>query len=141
MGDIEADDIVYQDRGPGRTLQEVFDGDAIAPPRPFREDPQVEMGTADVSIDRYVSRAWHEAEVEKVWRKTWQVACRAEEIPEVGDYVVYDIVDDSLIVVRSSPNEIRAFYNACLHRGNALCLASGKAKEFRCKVLRSPSYS
>ena len=41
MADIEADDIVYDQRGPGRTLQEVFDGDAIPPPEVFREDPSL----------------------------------------------------------------------------------------------------
>jgi len=132
MAEIKADDIVFHDKGSGRTLQELFDEDVIPAPAPFREVPQMELGTADVSVDRYVSDAWHEAEVEKVWRKTWQVACRAEEIREVGDYVVYDIVDDSVIVVRTAENEIRAYFNACLHRGNALCLEHGHAKKFRC---------
>ena len=129
---IAADNISFRARGTGRTLQEVFAEDVIPPPEPFREVPEVDMGTADVSIDRYLSQAWHEAEVAKVWRKTWQVACRAEQIPEVGDYVVYDIVDDSVIVVRTAEDEIRAYINACLHRGNALCLDRGHAENFRC---------
>jgi phenylpropionate dioxygenase-like ring-hydroxylating dioxygenase large terminal subunit len=90
------------------------------------------LGTADVSTQRYTSKAWHAAEVEHVWRKTWQVACRLEEIPEVGDYIVYDIVDDSVIVVRTAADEIRAYFNACLHRGNALCMESGHTQRFRC---------
>ena len=36
------------------------------------------------------SRAFHELEVERVWKKVWQMACREEEIPEVGDRTVYD---------------------------------------------------
>jgi phenylpropionate dioxygenase-like ring-hydroxylating dioxygenase large terminal subunit len=129
---IAANDIQSDKRGPGKPLQKVFDGDTIAVPEPFRENSHVQMGSRDVPIERYISSDWHAAEVEKVWRKTWQVACRAEEIAEVGDYVVYDIVDDSLIVVRTAPDEIRAYYNACLHRANALCLENGKAKAFRC---------
>jgi phenylpropionate dioxygenase-like ring-hydroxylating dioxygenase large terminal subunit len=132
MAENEADDIEYADRGPGRSLQDVFDGDRIPPPAAFRENSTVPMGSADISVERYVSKDWHDAEIDRVWRKTWQVACRVEEIPEVGDYIVYDIVDDSLIVVRTAPDEIRAYYNACLHRGNALCLESGHAASFRC---------
>ncbi|MFP6837384.1 MAG: aromatic ring-hydroxylating dioxygenase subunit alpha [Pseudomonadales bacterium] len=132
MAEIKADDIVFHDRGPGRTLQELFDDDVNPAPAPFREVPEMDLGTTDVSVDRYISKDWHDAEVEKVWRKTWQVACRAEEIPEIGDYVVYDIVNDSVIVVRTARDEIRAYFNACLHRGNALCLESGHAEQFRC---------
>jgi len=132
MAEIKADDITFNDKGPGPSLQEILDDDVVPAPAPFRETPEMDLGTNDVSVERYTSRAWHEAEVDKVWRKTWQVACRAEEIPNVGDYVVYDIVDDSLIVVRTSETEIRAYYNACLHRGNALCLETGSVKKLRC---------
>ena len=132
MSEIKAKDMNYKASGPGRTLQQVFDGDGIGPPEPFRQTPEMELGTADVSIDRYISKDWHNREVREVWQKTWQVACRVEEIPEIGDYIVYDIVDDSVIVIRTSETEIKAYFNACLHRGNALCLGSGNARRLRC---------
>ena len=66
------------------------------------------QSSADISIDRYFSKAWHDREVDNVWRKTWQLACRVVEIPNVGDHVVYEIVRGSLIVVRAGPNEFRA---------------------------------
>src|SRR5262249_28896298 len=50
----------------------------------------------------------------------WQMACRVEEIPRVGDYVVYDICDDSILVVRTAEDRIKAFYNVCSHRGRKL---------------------
>ena len=46
---------------------------------------------------------------EKVWTKVWQMACREEDIPEVGDHITYDIVGRSILVVRSAPGEIKAF--------------------------------
>ena len=67
-----------------------------------------------MSIDRYISKDWAAREIDKIWRKTWQLACRVEEIPNPGDHIVYDIVDDSLIVarghdgVKSAPSSIRA---------------------------------
>jgi phenylpropionate dioxygenase-like ring-hydroxylating dioxygenase large terminal subunit len=70
--------------------------------------------------------------VAKVWSRVWQMACREEQIPNVGDSVVYDIAGFSLIVVRSAPDRIRAFHNSCLHRGTRLRTQPGTVTELRC---------
>ena len=118
---------------PGPSVQDVLAGDRVAAPAVMRdESPATHLGLEDVSVERYFSKAWHDREVEQVWRKTWQLACRVEEIPNVGDHVLYEIVHDSLIVVRSSPTEIRAYVNACLHRGTTLRAEGGCVNKFRC---------
>lgn len=95
---------------PGPYAQEIFATDRNPAPDVMRlEAPALDLGDEDISIDRYISKAWHDREVEKVWRKTWQLACRIEEIPNVGDHVIYEIVNDSLIVVRTTPTEIKAY--------------------------------
>ena len=53
-----------------------------------------DLGSDDIPIERYTSRAWHELEVERLWKRVWQFACREEEIPEPGDHHVYEIADD-----------------------------------------------
>ena len=60
------------------------------------------------------------------------MACREEEIPEVGDHVVYDIADLSLIVTRTAPDEIKAYHNFCLHRLRKLRTEDGSSDSFRC---------
>ncbi|HMJ55563.1 MAG TPA: aromatic ring-hydroxylating dioxygenase subunit alpha, partial [Polyangiaceae bacterium] len=50
----------------------------------------------------------------------WQHAGRVEEIPNVGDYLTYDIADDSIVIVRSAPDTIKAYHNVCSHRGRRL---------------------
>jgi len=35
----------------------------------------------------------------------WQMACRLEEIPKPGDFVEYEILDQSIIVVRLDPRQ------------------------------------
>lgn len=117
---------------PGPSVQEVLARDINPAPAVMLEESPLDLGTEDVSIARYFSKAWHDREVEKVWRKTWQLACRVEDIPNVGDHVVYEIVHDSLIVVRSGPDEIRAYVNSCLHRGTLLRTQGGCVKQFRC---------
>ena len=124
---------------PRPSVQEVLATDRNPAPAVLRmESPATRLGTADIGIDRYFSREWHDREVEKVWRKTWQMACRLEEIPNVGDHVVYEIVHDSLIVVRTNQADgsagIRAYVNSCLHRGTQLRCEDGNVKHFKCPV-------
>ncbi len=120
-------------RRPGPSVQEVFETDINPAPAVMREEsPAAGQTTADVSIERYFAREWHEQEIEKVWRKTWQLACRLEHIPNVGDHVVYEIVRDSLIVIRTGPDEIRAYINSCLHRGTMLRTEAGCVNQLRC---------
>jgi nitrite reductase/ring-hydroxylating ferredoxin subunit len=81
----------------------------------------------------YLSEAYARAENEKLWGKVWQIACRVEEIPKVGDYVTYDILDESIIVVRTAPDRIQAMYNVCQHRGRRLTEGCGHTAQFYCR--------
>lgn len=73
-----------------------------------------------IGRDAYTSRAYLEAEREKLWRSHWLQAGRVEDIPNTGDYVTYDILDDSVIILRDEGGTIRAFHNVCPHRGRKL---------------------
>jgi phenylpropionate dioxygenase-like ring-hydroxylating dioxygenase large terminal subunit len=119
---------------PAPSLQEIYKDDKIAPPAHMQCESQVDLGQADIPVERYFSKDYHDREVDKIWRKTWQWACRLEDIPDVGDHVVYNIVHDSLIVVRTGPerSDIRAYINSCLHRGTMLRKEGGCVKQFRC---------
>ena len=65
-------------------------------------------------------------EVDLLWSRVWQMACRLEEIPEPGDFVEYEICDQSIIVVRQADRSIKAFHNACRHRATQLANGSGR---------------
>ena len=86
-----------------------------------------------IPTEAYLSPDYARAEGRRLWPKVWQVACREEEIPDVGDYVTYDILDESVIVVRSAPDRISAYFNVCQHRGRRLTEGCGRAARFRCK--------
>ena len=86
-----------------------------------------------IAPSRYFDADFHRREVEGVWGHVWQMACREEQVPEVGDSLVYEVADWSLIVVRTAPDEVRAFHNSCLHRGTQLRTRPGNVtKGFRC---------
>ena len=78
---------------------------------------------------RYFDREFFELECERLWPRVWQMACRLEEIPAVGDYVEYEILDKSVIVVRTEPDTVKAFHNACRHRGMRLVEGRGNAAQ------------
>jgi phenylpropionate dioxygenase-like ring-hydroxylating dioxygenase large terminal subunit len=78
-----------------------------------------------VTRARYTSAQFGALEFERLWARVWQVACREEEIAEVGDFCEYLIGDQSILVVRSAPDVVGAFHNTCLHRGTRLADGSG----------------
>ncbi len=122
-------------RCPGApTTQEIIAADRVAAPGWVRSESYQYLGDEDISTDRYIEPQYARMEMERLWTRTWQFACREEHIPEVGDYYVYDIGPYSLIVTRVAKNEIRAYYNACLHRGTKLRASGtlGNASEFKC---------
>jgi nitrite reductase/ring-hydroxylating ferredoxin subunit len=119
-------------RSPGRSYQDLLDADTHPVPDVLRWQSWAFIDDADVPVARYTSREFHELEKEKVWSRVWQMACREEDVPEVGDTLVYDICDWSILVVRSAPDRIQAFHNACLHRGRQLREFDGNVHELRC---------
>ncbi len=74
---------------------------------------------------RYTDPAFLKLEYEHLWSKVWQAAARLDEIPEQGDFSVYDIGDQSVLIVRVDADTIKAYHNVCPHRGTALADCSG----------------
>ncbi len=102
-------------------------------PEIFKLSAPMPGGPVKIPTDRFYKQEYHDLEVEHIWRKTWQMACREDDIPDVGDYYLYKIASLEFIVVRTAENSFKAYPNACLHRGRKLREHSGKnAKEFRC---------
>ena len=82
---------------------------------------------------RYTDPAFFELERDRLWSRVWQMACRLDEIPEVGDWVEYECLGRSVIVVRTQKDEIRAHHNVCRHRGTRLVSGRGRgATGFTC---------
>lgn len=72
------------------------------------------------SVEPYISREYAAAESDKLWPKVWQHAGRVEELANVGDFLTYDIGDDSILVVRAAADTLKAYHNVCSHRGRRL---------------------
>ncbi len=91
------------------------------------------------SVEAYTSEAYARAERDKLWRKVWLQAGRVEDLPQVGSFITFEILDDSVLLVRTAPATIKAYHNVCAHRGRRLIdtppgarNASGKRQQFAC---------
>lgn len=90
-------------------------------------------------VDAFISREYAAAEDELFWSRVWQMAGRVEDITEVGSFLTYNIMDESVIIIRIAPDKLKAYYNVCPHRGrqlintpqdtNGVC---GRKKNFVC---------
>jgi glycine betaine catabolism A len=69
----------------------------------------------------YGDPAFHELDLENIWRREWLFAGHDCEIPKPGDYFTLQVDDNPVIVVRSRDGAIRAFHNSCRHRGSRIC--------------------
>ncbi|CCA90176.1 SRPBCC family protein [Novosphingobium sp. PP1Y] len=114
------------------TYRELLDADSRSAPEVLRADQRGDFGHAPICAKRYIDQAFFDCEVQMMWSRVWQMACREEDIPEVGDVHVYDIIERSVLVVRSAPDRIEAFPNSCLHRGRKLMDESGRVETMRC---------
>ncbi|SNR90933.1 Rieske [2Fe-2S] domain-containing protein [Haloechinothrix alba] len=116
----------------GPSVQEYLDRDTKPVPETLRYSANDQTDPTDIPIERYTSKEFAQVEMEKMWYRVWQFACLEQEIPEVGDHVIYEIGDMSYIVVRTEPDTIRAYVNACLHRSRLLRDRGGTVPELRC---------
>ncbi|HET6774422.1 MAG TPA: aromatic ring-hydroxylating dioxygenase subunit alpha [Acidimicrobiales bacterium] len=82
---------------------------------------------------RYYDPDFLRLEAERLWSRTWQMACRLEEIPRPHDYATYEILDQSVVLVRTEDLGVTSFQNACRHRGVAIADAPGTCESgFTC---------
>ena len=103
---LESDiDKLIKGQQPGRTLEQVF----------------------------YRSPEIYQLEFRRVLSPQWLYVAHESDLPESGDFVTYDIAEDSIIVVRGLDGQLRAFFNVCRHRGSQICLEkSGNTRRFVC---------
>ncbi|MFI5046277.1 MAG: SRPBCC family protein [Acidimicrobiia bacterium] len=112
-------------------VQDLLAKDTRAVPGALRTDPRRDLGLAGVPRERYTSKEYADLEARELWPKVWQMACREEQIPNVGDRVVYEVAGMSYVVLRAE-GIIHAFVNSCLHRGTQLVSEDGNAQALRC---------
>lgn len=81
----------------------------------------------------YSDPAIFQAELEKIWYRTWVYVGHGSEIPQPNDFVMKSIGPQPVIMTRDRDGKIHLLQNRCTHRGNQLCLThKGNARSFTC---------
>jgi phenylpropionate dioxygenase-like ring-hydroxylating dioxygenase large terminal subunit len=125
MTDFRTDDVtdVVKDL---RLHQGADDGTAMGP-----VDTDAEL--VRIPVHRYTTPEFAALELQRMWPRTWQLACSADHVAEPGDWFEYRSGPFSVLVVRGDDGELRAFQNSCRHRGNSLCSGGGRGlAELKC---------
>ena len=89
------------------TVEQDFNG--APPPRTARR--------ATLDAERYTARERVEAEWDAVWTRCWLFAGIESDVAEPGDFTLFDLGRESIVIVRGEDDVLRAFYNVCQHRG------------------------
>ena len=83
--------------------------------------------------DLYVSDAAYRFDTEVMLKSVWLYAGTVAHVKKPGDWFVFELGDNQVVIVRGRDGEIRAFYNSCRHRGARICeSASGSAVRLTC---------
>jgi Rieske 2Fe-2S family protein len=81
----------------------------------------------------HVDPGIYQLELERVWRKGWLFAGHTCQVRVPGDYLVFDVDTDSIIVIRGDDGALHALHNTCRHRGMKVCQQeSGHAGRLVC---------
>lgn len=112
------------------TFVAIVDQKRSALPVPHPMDPAF---PDRVPKERYFDPEFYRLEVQHLWPRVWQMACRLEEIPRPHDFVEYEFLDQSVVVLRTEDMGVRAFENACRHRGVRFVQGRGTCEQgFTC---------
>jgi len=96
----------------------------------------IEAHHARTSLERefYTDADIYERDISEIYLKSWLYTGHVSEVPEVGDWFLFELAGESIIIIRSSDDEISALLNVCQHRGSKICLENkGCAKKLVCR--------
>ena len=121
-------------RVPVPSVQDILRADGEAQPEGYTAVSNRTVPNEEIAFERYTSQAFFDLEMQRMWPRVWQWACREEHIAQPGDYYVYDVGPYSILLVRTEQGRIKAYRNACLHRGTKLkpSGSEGSSCELRC---------
>jgi choline monooxygenase len=80
----------------------------------------------------YTTGAFDQLERTAVFRRTWQLACRADQVQNPGDYVAGLSFGLAWVVVRGEDGVLRALANVCRHKATQVCEGAGNLPHLTC---------
>ena len=100
-------------RCPGQSYGDLLDEETREIPPFMQQESYQYKGSEPLVASRYTSPEFFRQEIEKMWPNVWQFAARDEEMPDPGDYVVYENAGRSYLLTRQEDGSVKAFHNVC----------------------------
>lgn len=70
----------------------------------------------------YKDEGIYNLEINNIFHKHWLFAGHISQVPNIGDYFLFEFSNESIIIVRNKNNKLKAHINVCRHRGSKICL-------------------
>ena len=97
------------------------------PPEGFPQLP-------DIPVQRYTDPEFFRLEMEKVWQTSWLYVAHEDEMPNPGDFLLFERGSAPILLIRGNDGVVRAFFNTCRHRGSPIVESkSGNTSGFMCR--------
>ena len=93
------------------------------------------LGTDPIPAKAYYDPDWYNLEIEAIFKRSWLEVGHMCELPEPGTWIRRELefANASILITRGKDDKLRAFYNACTHRGTQLVEEdAGKGSNFLC---------
>lgn len=99
-------------------------------------DKLIEAQRPGYSLDQafYEDPAVFRRDSARIFGNHWIMAGHVSQIPKPGDYLLFEVAGECIIIVRGRDGKIYAHYNVCRHRGSRVLLEpAGNARALTCR--------
>lgn len=99
-------------------------------------DEVIEAQRPGFSLDQafYCDTEIFRREFARIISRQWILAAHVSQIPDRGDFVLFDIAGESIIIVRGEAGKVHAHFNVCRHRGSRVLIhETGNARSLTCR--------
>jgi len=97
------------------------------------KQPFIDNGLDIVDPSRFYDPQFMSREWDRLWTRSWLIGGIETDIPEAGDYSVFTIGRESILIIRQLDGSVSAMYNVCAHRGNQIVQNDrGSVTQFTC---------
>jgi len=83
--------------------------------------PPIDNGLDVLDPSRYYAAEFMQREWARLWPRVWLLAGVTSDIPEPGDFSLFEHGHEEILLVRQEDGSVKAFFNVCPHRGNRVC--------------------
>ena len=93
-----------------------MESDVVVKPREVMPD-----GARTLPAAYYTGEQYFRRELNALFGAQWICAGRVEQVQKPGDFILREVLGESIIITSNAAGQVNAFYNVCRHRGTKLC--------------------